>query len=155
MIRASQVAPDSADLGDLEQHVGYLLRRAQLAVFADFSAVQSGPVTRPGQFSVLAVIGRNPGLSQSRLCETLAIKRANLVAVIDNLESLDLVRRDPSTTDRRSNRLQLTAVGERVLKRAIDDQAKHEARLTRLLGAAGRAALIRQLTKLCELGSNS
>jgi DNA-binding MarR family transcriptional regulator len=58
-------------------------------------------------------------------------------------------------SDRRSNRLQLTAVGERVLKRAIDDQAKHEERLTRLLGAAGRAALIRQLTKLCELGRSS
>jgi DNA-binding MarR family transcriptional regulator len=80
------------------------------------------------------------------------IKRANLVAVIDHLESLDLVRRDPSATDRRSNRLQLTVAGERALKRAVDDQPKHEARITRLLGVAGRAALIKQLVKLCELG---
>jgi DNA-binding MarR family transcriptional regulator len=154
MIRAGEPAPDSADLGDLDQQVGYLLRRAQLAVFADFSAAQSGSVTRPGQFSVLAVIGRNPGLSQTRLCETLGIKRANLVAVIDHLESLDLVRRDPSATDRRSNRLELTAAGGRALKRAVADQAKHEARITRLLGAAGRAALIKQLVRLCELGRN-
>jgi DNA-binding MarR family transcriptional regulator len=75
-----------------------------------------------------------------------------LVAVIDHLESLDLVRRDPSVTDRRSNRLQLTAAGDRALKRAIEDEAKHEARVTRLLGAAGRAALLKQLAKLCELG---
>jgi DNA-binding MarR family transcriptional regulator len=152
MIHARRRPPESADLGDLDQHVGYMLRRAQLAVFADFTAAQSGLVSRPGQFSVLAVIARNPGLSQSQLCDALAIKRANLVAVIDHLESLELVRRDPSRTDRRSNRLQLTAGGERALKKAVDDLAKHEARITSLLGVAGRAALLKQLAKLCELG---
>jgi DNA-binding MarR family transcriptional regulator len=151
MLRERRPAPESADLGDLESHVGYLLRRAQMAVFADFIAAQNGAIARPGQFSVLAVIGRNPGLSQSRLCDALGIKRANLVAVIDHLESLKLVRRDPSATDRRSNRLHLTAAGERALQKAIDGQAKHEARIMRLLGAEGRAALLKQLAKLCEL----
>jgi|SRR5882757_2560123 DNA-binding MarR family transcriptional regulator len=152
MINARRRPPESADLGDLDQHVGYMLRRAQLAVFAHFTAAQSGLVARPGQFSVLAVIARNPGLSQSQLCEALGIKRANLVAVIDHFESLELVRRDSSATDRRSNRLQLTAGGERALKKAVDDLAKHEARITSLLGVAGRAALMKQLAKLCELG---
>jgi DNA-binding MarR family transcriptional regulator len=152
MICASQDSVEAADLGGLDRQVGYLLRRAQLAVFADFSASQRGAVTSPGQFSVLAVIGRNPGLSQSQLCEALGIKRANLVAVIDHFESLALVRRDPSATDRRSNRLHLTATGEKALRKALDDQATHEARITRLLGVAGRAALLKQLAKLCELG---
>jgi len=129
-----------------------MLRRAQLAVFADFSAAQRGSIVRPGQFSVLAVIGRNPGLSQSQLCEALGIKRANLVAVIDHFESLELVRRDPSATDRRSNRLTLTAAGEHALQKAVEDLATHEAHITRRLGAAGRLALLEQLAKLCELG---
>jgi DNA-binding MarR family transcriptional regulator len=154
MSRALLRETDTADLADLDQQVGYVLRRAQLAVFADFIAGQTGVVATPGQFAVLAVVGRNPGLSQSRLCELLGIKRPNLVAVIDHLESLDLVRRDPSATDRRSNRLQLTAAGDRALKKAIEDEAKHEARVTRLLGAAGRAALLKQLAKLCELDSS-
>ena len=152
MIRARRRTPETADLGDLDQHVGYMLRRAQLAVFADFSAAQSGAVARPGQFSVLSVIGRNPGLSQSQLGAALGIKRANLVAVIDELESLELVRRSPSSTDRRSNRLELTPAGMRALRRSTMDQAKHEARITRLLGATGRVALLEQLAKLCELG---
>src|SRR5580698_8599674 len=84
------------DLAGLDDHVGYMLRRAQLAVFGDFIACQHGAVTRPGQFSILAVIDRNPGLSQSRVCAALGIKRANLVAVIDELETLGLVRRDAS-----------------------------------------------------------
>jgi DNA-binding MarR family transcriptional regulator len=141
----------AAELGDLGQQVGYLLRRAQLAVFADFSARQRGPIVRPGEYSVLAVIGRNPGLSQSQLCTALGIKRANLVAVIDHLESLGLARRDLSATDRRSNRLQLTVAGQRALQTAVAAQAKQEARITRLLGAAERRALLKQLAKLCEL----
>jgi hypothetical protein len=40
----------------------------------------------------------------------------------------------------------------RALRESILDQAKHEARITRLLGAAGRVALLKQLAQLCELG---
>ena len=141
----------ATELGGLDSQVGYMLRQAQLAVFADFIASQRGAVTRPGQFSILAVIDRNPGLSQSRVCAALGIKRANLVAVIDHLESLGLVRRDSSVKDRRSNQLNLTPAGQRALRSALDDQAAHEARITRLLGIAGRRNLLKQLAKLCEL----
>jgi DNA-binding MarR family transcriptional regulator len=141
----------ATDLAGLDKQVGYMLRQAQLAVFADFVASQKGTVARPGQFSILAVIDRNPGLSQSRVCAALGIKRANLVTVIDHLEFLGLVRRDTSATDRRSNRLQLTPAGRRALRSALDDQALHEARITRLLGIAGRRTFLEQLAKLCEL----
>jgi DNA-binding MarR family transcriptional regulator len=139
------------DLAGLDDHVGYMLRRAQLAVFGDFIACQSGAVARPGQFSILAVIDRNPGLSQTRVCAALGIKRANLVGVINELESLGLVRRDSSPKDRRANRLHLTAAGQRALRSSLDGQAEHEARITRLLGVAGRRSLLKQLSKLCQL----
>jgi DNA-binding MarR family transcriptional regulator len=61
------------------------------------------------------------------------------------------VRRGASSTDRRSNRLHLTPTGQRVLQNALEDQAGHEARVTRHLGAAGRRNLLEQLAKLCEL----
>jgi DNA-binding MarR family transcriptional regulator len=146
------IEADESPLGDLEQHLGYMLRRAQLAVFADFMDSLRGPVARPGQFSVLAVIGRNPGITQSQLCEALGVKRANLVAVIDRFEELDLARREASATDRRSNRLRLTGAGQKALAHAIEDQAKHEAKIGKLLGAEGKRALLKQLAKLCELG---
>jgi DNA-binding MarR family transcriptional regulator len=149
MVEASKRAP--IDLANLDQRVGYMLRQAQLAVFADFISSQRGAVTRPGQFSILTVIARSPGLSQTQVCTALGIKRANLVAAIDDLESLGLVRRDASAADRRSNRLQLTPAGQRALKTALDAQAEHEARITRLLGIGGRRALLKQLAKLCEL----
>jgi DNA-binding MarR family transcriptional regulator len=139
------------DGADLHQQVGYMLRQAQLAVFADFMASQGGPVRRPGPFSILLIIGASPGLSQARVCAALGIKRANLVAAIDELESQGLVRRAASAADRRANRLHLTPAGRRALKRARDDQAVHEARIARLLGAAGRKALLEKLTQLSKL----
>ncbi len=140
-----------ADLANLDSQVGYMLRRAQLAVFADFVASQRGAAMRPGQFSILAVIGRNPGLSQTQVCNALGIKRANLVAAIDMLEAAGLVRRDASPTDRRSNRLHLTPAGQRSLQSVLEAQGEHELRITRLLGAAGKRALLTQLAKLSEL----
>lgn len=151
MARVRPRAAEQAKLGDLDRHVGYLLRRAQLAVFADFSAAQRGTVAGPGQYSVLAVIERNPGLSQSQLGAALGIKRANLVAVIDEFERRDLVRRVPSPTDRRSNRLELTAAGRRVLRKASRYLEAHEARIIALLGLEGRDALLEQLRQLCRL----
>ncbi|MEP6549361.1 MAG: MarR family transcriptional regulator [Gammaproteobacteria bacterium] len=142
----------ATDLANLDRQVGYMLRQAQLAVFADFFAKQRGAVLRPGQFSILAVIGRNPGLSQAKVCTALRLKRANLVAAIDALESLGLVRREASMTDRRSNRLHLTPAGQRALQAALEMQTEHEARITLLLGINGKRALLRQLAKLCELG---
>jgi DNA-binding MarR family transcriptional regulator len=141
----------ATDLADLDGQVGYMLRQAQLAVFSDFIANQRGAALRPGRFSILAIIGRNPGLSQTKVCTALGIKRANLAAAIDTLESLGLVRRDASVTDRRSNRLHLTPSGQRALQSALDTQSEHEARITRLLGAAGKRTLLKQLAKLCEL----
>ncbi len=145
--------PQTAELTrELEMSVGYVLRRAQLAVFADFSARQSeGAVSRPGQFALLAVIGRQPGVTQTQLCAALGIKRANLVVAIDQFERLGLVRREQCDIDRRANRLHLTPAGTQALSRATDGQRKHEARIATLLGANGRRVLIELLNKLRTL----
>jgi DNA-binding MarR family transcriptional regulator len=93
-------------------------------------------------------------LSQARVCAALGIKRANLVAAIDDLESQGLVRREASAADRRANRLHLTAAGQRALQKALAIQAAHEARITRLLGAAGRKTLLKQLAQLSKLSAS-
>ena len=146
---------DTANPGrsDLDQQVGFMLRQAQQAVFADFIASQNAPATRPGQFSILALVGRSPGLTQARVCAGLGIKRANMVVAIDHLESLGLVRRDASAADRRTNRLHLTPAGQRALQRALETQAAQEARIVRLLGTAGRKALLKQLAQLSKLSA--
>lgn len=154
--RARAEAPPSGDgvnlTRELEQSVGYLLRQAQLAVFADFVRYQSGPVTTPGKFGLLLVIGRHPGRTQGELGDALGIRRTNLVPVLDHFEKLGLVQRAPCLRDRRANRLFLTRSGQAVLERAGAAQQKHEARITELLGETGRRKLMELLGKLHAVG---
>ncbi len=101
------------DYGPLNRRLGYVLRRAQIAVFRDFFAEFEAFDIRPGQYSILTVIESNPGLKQSAVSEALGIKRANFVAMIDELERRGLVRRDAAPNDRRSHALVLTPGGRR------------------------------------------
>ena len=138
------------DVGMLNASIGYMLRRAQLTVFADFGAALAELQLRPGQFAALIVIDCNRGVTQSEVCETLGIWRANFVAVIDDLERRGLARRVSSTADRRSKALALTAAGQRVLERATELQRAHEARVCRRLGPDGREQLLWLLNQLAD-----
>ena len=142
--------PAPAELGLLGDDLGYLLRRAQLAVFADFGETLAELQLRPGQFAVLTAIDHNPGVTQSDVCQLLGIQRPNFVAVIDDLEARGLARRTSSAADRRSNSLLLTAAGKRLLQRAVDLQREHESRLARRLGPGGRQALLELLSRIAN-----
>ena len=136
---AREVAPEpSIDLGRLGDSVGYLLRRAQVAVFQRFFELFAEVDIRPAQYSALTVIERNPGLSQTRLAEALGIKKTNLVALIDGLEARGLARRASAKGDRRLHALFLTPKGaafvgrlhridaevERAISQVLDDEAR-------------------------------
>jgi len=130
------------DLGPLADHLGYYIRRAQVWVFQDFIRSLASIDIRPAQYSVLVVIGANPGLSQSDLAGALGIERARLVRLLDRLEKRGLTQRLPSPKDRRSHALQLTVQGQKMLKRAKALAAQHEARLADKIGAEPRRLMI-------------
>ena len=94
------------DLGPLPELIGYVLRRAQLAVFQDFFAAFAPFDIRPAQFSVLTIIERNPGLTQTQVAEALGIKRTNFVGMLDELEKRGLAERRQAR-DKRSYALYL------------------------------------------------
>jgi DNA-binding MarR family transcriptional regulator len=133
------------DLDILTSHLGYALRRAQVWVFQDFIRTLAVIDIRPAQYSVLVVIGANPGLSQAELADRLGIERARLVHMLDHLQKRGLTERLPSPTDRRTHALQLTKEGQKLLKRAKALAARHEARLTEKLGAGAREQVLELL----------
>jgi DNA-binding MarR family transcriptional regulator len=132
--------------------VGYALRRAQGVIFADFSDTLAELELRPAHFAVLTLISQNPGASQSSVSLALGIQKANFVLTIADLEKRGFVTRRRSVSDGRSNQLELTARGRRVLERAAELQSAHEARVTARLGSRGREQLLELLGKLSELG---
>jgi DNA-binding MarR family transcriptional regulator len=135
------------DLGALDRHLGYFIRRLQVWVFQDFIRTLAPIDIRPAQYSVLVVIAANPGLSQADLAHTLGIERARLVRLLDRLERRGLTRRLPSRADRRSHALRLTRNGRKTLERARALAAVHEAHLDERLGPERRRAMIEALRR--------
>jgi DNA-binding MarR family transcriptional regulator len=152
---ADEGAPDEkregVDYGPLDRRIGYLLRRAQIAVFKDFFAAFEVYDIRPGQYSILTVIERNPGLKQGEVSAALGIKRANFVAMIDELERRGLVRRDPAPHDRRSYALNLTDKGARLTPQLHSVSERHEQHMIDAIGEAKYRALAAPLKTLARL----
>lgn len=135
----------------LNGYVGYALRRAQGATFADFNQTLAELKLRPGQFAVLILIDQNPGASQSSVSAALGIQKANFVSTIADLEKRGLVRRRKSASDARTYSLGLTPAGASVLRLASKLQSQHEARVIEQIGSAGRQQLLTLLHKLAQL----
>lgn len=139
------------DLSGLTSVVGYTLRRAQMAVFEDFIQRFSVLDLKPAQYSVLLVIGDNPGRKQSEIAAALGIQRPNFVAMLDELERRGLAERTRSATDRRSHAVVLTPAGRALLDRAKEMQRQQEIDLGEVLGPGGRDTLVDLLKKLARL----
>src|SRR5690349_13541952 len=103
------------DMAGLDGQIGFALRLAQVAVFNDLLGALKESDLRLTDFSVLLLIGANPGISQQAIGEALRIQRPNLVTIVDALQQRGLVRRDPAPQDRRSYALSLTGPGGKLL----------------------------------------
>jgi DNA-binding MarR family transcriptional regulator len=144
--RAAAVArARKVDLGGLTDHLGYLMRRAQLWIFQDFARTVGAFDIRTAHYSVMTVIEANPGLTQMALARALGIERARLVHVLDLLEERRLVKRAASATDRRSHALYLTAEGKKAFARIRAAALQHEEQVAARLGRRERRQLLHLL----------
>ncbi len=145
---SSNIRREKLELGPLPNLLGYALRRAQVAVFADFIAAFEPLQLRPAQFSALLLIDANPGCKQSDAAEALGIMQPNFVALMDELERRKLAKRAPGKTDRRSHALELTEAGRALLERARVVVALHDARATSGLSPEEKSRLLDLLARI-------
>ena len=145
---ASPVKP--LDRGVLPSLLGYVLRRTQSAVFADFAATfaQAGEALTPGEFGLLVLVEANAGLSQMALARALGIDRSTLVPILDRLQARGLLVRRASPTDGRTHALGLTPAGEKALARFARLVRAPEKRIAAGLSAAETRTLIALLEKV-------
>lgn len=130
----------------LEALLGYQLRRASAAFLADLAHTLDDLALRPTEASVLLLIERNPGITQSDLGRTLGIKRANMAPLAAMLSARALV--DRTRPDRRSQGLQLTDAGEALAAEIAARIATHEARFLPDLSIPERSALVALLGRV-------
>jgi DNA-binding MarR family transcriptional regulator len=133
-------------LDALAGHAGYAVRRFQIWIFQDFIRTLATVDIRPTQYSVMTVVGANPGLSQMAVAKRLGIERARLVHLLDSLEHRDLVSRVPSATDRRSHALHLTPRGRAQLTQFKRLAAEHERHVAEKIGKDNREQLLQILS---------
>ncbi|MET0291391.1 MAG: MarR family winged helix-turn-helix transcriptional regulator [Steroidobacteraceae bacterium] len=137
------------DLGDLPDLLGYNIRRAQVVLWRDFlRSVDAGSGIRPGVFSLLLLVARNPGAAQIELARELAIDKASIVMVVHRLEKAKLVERRRSTVDRRRQGLFLTPTGTKKVAAMRTRMRRHEQRYLGRMSAAEGRTLIRLLKRL-------
>jgi len=144
------VSEESIRQGLLTGLLGYHLRRAQSAVFADFMKTMSDDQMTPGQFGVLVLIDETPGLNQSELARALGIERSTMVGVIDQLQDRGLVMREKSPNDKRAHSLNLTDAGRDLLNAVKPRVVEHERRIAANLDPADRSALIDMLGRIAD-----
>jgi DNA-binding MarR family transcriptional regulator len=140
----------SLDRGVLPFLLGYGLRRAQSAVFADFAGTfaKAGEALTPGEFGLLVLVDRNAGLSQIALARALGIDRSTLVPILNRLQGRGLLVRHASPTDGRTHALGLTPAGEKALAKFARLVKAHEKRIAASLSSAETLKLIELLEKV-------
>ena len=130
------------ELGQLNNHLGYFLRRLQIWVFKDFIETLRSMKVRPAQYSVLLVIEANPGRSQAAIAQGLCIERARLARLLHELERRKWIDRRASGSDARSHSLHLTKDGEKALERIKVLARQHEVQLASYIGKKRRQQLM-------------
>ncbi len=141
-------AVEVVDTSYLETLLGYNARRAALTIIDVFFQRMAVYALRPVDFSVLSVIGHNPGVTSRQLCATLGILPPNFVGMLAQLEKRELVERQPHPSDKRAVALQLTQAGEKLMREAELTAQSLELDASARLSKAERKTLMRLLQKI-------
>lgn len=110
-----QPTDETIEFGEIGYSLGLLLRLAQLRVFSIFFDKLAHYGLKPGEFTLLWLIGLNPDTRQGDIARRLRIKPAHMTKLVGRAVDVGFVTREVPDDDRRSVRLRLTPEGERFI----------------------------------------
>lgn len=126
------------------------LARAFYLMHRRVTVVLTGHGLTMPQFDVLATLRYSEGVTQQELARRLLVTKGNVCGVLDRLEALSWVERRPDATDRRANRLHLTASGKRKIEAVLPDHDALVVQAMRTLSAADVKSLGRFVDELAK-----
>ncbi|MEM1154380.1 MAG: MarR family transcriptional regulator, partial [Pseudomonadota bacterium] len=124
----------------LPNMIGVELRIAQILADRLFSSTELGMA--PGHFTVLSLIGLNPGINQSNLARCMFLDRSSMVPILDQLQNRKLIERRSQATDRRSYALHLTREGRSAVRRGEKEVLRLEKAIAAEMGSSNRSKLL-------------
>jgi DNA-binding MarR family transcriptional regulator len=140
--------------GNLDEHLGYVLRRAQLGGFEAFQRATAHVDITPPRYTALTIVGANPGLSQSALGAALGTARSGAMLLADWLEARGLAERRRREGDGRAWGLHLTQRFSALRKVQAPGAASPSGGAGRATAAPG-ACTLRSAEKRCSRGSGA
>jgi MarR family transcriptional regulator, lower aerobic nicotinate degradation pathway regulator len=139
--------PKKANNGfDLSQAPSHLLRRCVQYANDLFSQEPGASDLTKQQFTVLAAVEQNEGMSQTELVNITGIDRSTLAEMIRRMIEKGLLDRERTESDQRANAVRIAAGGRKALRSARSASERAERALLSALSSADRAKFIRMLT---------
>lgn len=146
---APRQASQALSLGLLSDVLGYHVAQAAVTTVDMFERHIGQPFgLRKVEYSLLLLLLANGPLTPKRLGQALALSGPKLTLLLDRLEERDLLRRERSATDGRSQNIVLTDAGRTLTQAAGTAAAPMERELDDRLSRAERLMLIELLRKV-------
>lgn len=103
----------------LNQCINFLLNKTQNSVLIHFRSKLNEYNVTPVQYAVLKCLWDEDMLSPKQISQEISLDASTVTGILDRLENKNLIRRTPSSTDRRTLIIALTDKG-RALQADID-----------------------------------
>ena len=117
----SKHAETDLHLGRLAGSLGFLLRMAQLEGFDSLRSEIGTKGLKPGEFSVMWLVGKYPAVRQGNVAQSLRIKKAHMTKLVRSIEEQGYLTREIPEDNRRSVLLTLTPLGQSIVEQRSSD----------------------------------
>ncbi|HLO98616.1 MAG TPA: MarR family winged helix-turn-helix transcriptional regulator [Fimbriimonas sp.] len=134
----------------LDQHLGYLLRRVSNRVSGQFATSLAERGTTVSEWVCLVQINNNPQLMPRSLAELIGMTQGAVSKICDKLLARNWIKAVGNTVDRRGQFLSLTDEGSRVLPELWQLAEANEQLHFAVLSSEDRANLRRILIHLSQ-----
>jgi len=135
---------------DQERRVGNLLKRLQAGLRNAMDGVLLERGLTTPQYAALSALEREPGISNAELARRSFVTPQTMIRIVDNLESMGLIRRASHPTHGKVLMTTLTKSGAKLVASCHEDVARVEAQLLSDLRSSERNSL-QQLLERCAV----
>ena len=137
---------------DLSESPSHLMRRCA-QFFGDLYAHESGAseLTKQ-QFTLLAALEHNEGVSQTALVDITGIDRSTLAEMVRRMLDRGLLSRERTEEDQRANAVAISPSGRKALRAARTASDRAEKKMLETLPPSERPRLVRLLSEIASAG---
>jgi DNA-binding MarR family transcriptional regulator len=135
----------------IDEYLAALLTQASHLISHEFHETVRAQGYTVLQWRVLATLADGQTMSVGAVSERTVVTQPTVSRVVDELQAMGLIRREPDPADRRISRLRLTPAGLKVAARLVAMAREHESAVLAAVGAPAAKTLKKALRQLIDV----